>query len=137
MQHFSQLIICLLAQSENAIRNRDKIKQVVYVASAWALFLFSSAIYTICQIQRVSNLNIQDEEDQEDPTLAWIYFAIYTCGVIPMIAIVGNIVQYFVHHRWVTKGGKVTGVLTKVVPRELQRGDFETNEEAERYVTMA
>jgi len=124
-------------QSENAIRNRDKIKEVVYVSSAWAVFLFSSAIYIICQIQRVNNLNIQDEDDVEDPTLAWTYFYIYTCGIIPLIAIVGNLVQYIVHLRWVTKGGKETGALTKVVPNELQHDDFVTHEEAGRYIVMA
>jgi len=124
-------------QSEHAIRNRDKIKEVVYVAVGWAVFLFSSAIYIITQIDRVGKLNIQDEVDIEDVNLAWIYFAIYTCGIIPMIAGVGNVVQWIVHHRWVTKGGKETDVLTKSVPRELQRDDFATAEEAGRYVAMA
>ena len=80
---------------------------------------------------------IDHEEDIEDANLAWMYFAIYTCGIIPMIAGLGNYLQWIVHHRWVTKGGKVTDVLTKSVPRELQRDDFVTAQEAGRYVAMA
>lgn len=108
-------------QSEYAIRNRDKIKQVVIVCVGWIIFSLATASYILYQINIVDNLNIQmAEEDRENFQYALKCFLIYTCGVLPVLAFGANALQWFLYHRWIIRGGKVVEVLTKVVPRVLQ-----------------
>jgi len=128
---------CQCTSSEYAIRNRDKINQVVIVCACWMIFCLSSAIFIAHQIKVVNELNIQAEEDMEDLEWAWNWVLIYTCGITPFVAIGLNSFQWFLHYRWVTKGGKVTEKLTKGVPKVLDREDFSTDAEAGRYVAMA
>ena len=119
-------------QSEYAIRNRDKITQVVIVCVCWMLFCLAGSLYIIYQIREVSLLGIQfeDEEDEESIDEAWMLFWIYFGIVIPAVAGLGNVLQWVLHRRWILKGGQETGVLTKEVPRVL--GLDETD-----YVAMA
>lgn len=83
----------------------------------------------------VEESNLQDDAD--DVGEAWTYFWIYTCGIIPVVSILGNLVQWHFHHRWVISSGNVVDTLTKGVPNKLQTDDFRNEEEAERYVSMA
>lgn len=106
-------------QSAYAIRNRDKINQVVIVCLCWIIICLAGALYMIHQIRVVNELNIQNAEDEESLEMAWLYFWIYTGVVVPVLAFGGNCLQWVLHYRWVVKGGEATGVLTKEVPRVL------------------
>uniref|UniRef100_A0A7S3VBZ3 Uncharacterized protein n=1 Tax=Chaetoceros debilis TaxID=122233 RepID=A0A7S3VBZ3_9STRA len=121
--------------SEYAVRNRDKINQVIIFCLVWTTFLLSSAFFILNQIMVVEESNLQDNAD--DVGEAWTYFWIYTCGIIPVVSIFGNLAQWYLHHRWVTTSGNVVDTLTKGVPNKLQTDDFRNEEEAERYVSMA
>lgn len=86
-------------QSEYAIRNRDKLNQVVFVCFCWIVFCISGALYMIRQMKVVRDLNVQNEEDEESVELAWKYFIIYTCVIVPVIAVFCNWLQWALHRK--------------------------------------
>jgi len=122
-------------QSEYAIRNRDKIHHIIFLCLFWIIFSLSSALYILHQIKIVGEMEVQEEEEDIDE--AWMYFWIYTLGIIPWVSIGGNALQWWLHYRWITRGGVATDTLSKIVPSSLQTDDFTSEEEAKRYVAMA
>lgn len=125
-------------QSEYAIRNRDRINQVICICIFWTIFLLSSSIYLLKQIEVVDNLNIQAEGEVDDIDIAKKYFWIYLLGITPLVAVGGNVFQWIVYYRWITKGGKVVGILKHVIPNILHtKSNVDDEENGGSYVAMA
>lgn len=118
--------------SEFAIRNRDKIHQVIIVCALWFLVSVVIASFILNQISIVDEI---DGKDGENWIMARNSFIVMVCGVIPIISILLNVVRWITYRRWVVKGGEV--VQNPIpVPRILERNDFVDDQEASRYVSM-
>lgn len=100
------------------------------------VFLLVCALYIIHQMDRAENLGIQNEQDVEHVSVAWMYFWVYIWVILPVVAIGLNYLQWTLHFGWVTQGGEVTTHPTKIVPKILQRDDFSSDVEAGKYVAM-
>lgn len=118
--------------SEFAIRNRDKIHQVIIICALWFIVSMVIASFILNQIAIVDEI---DGEGGEDWIMARNSFIIMMCVIIPIVAIMLNVVRWIMYRRWVVKGGKV--VQNPIpVPRILERNDFVDDQEASRYVSM-
>lgn len=126
------LITSLNHESEFAIRNRDKIHQAIIICALWFIVSVVIASFILNQIAIVDEM---DGEGGEDWIMARNSFIIMMCVIIPIVAIMLNVVRWIMYRRWVVKGGKV--VQNPIpVPRILERNDFVDDHEASRYVSM-
>lgn len=106
---------------DGAIRNRNRIRYVIYVCVFWLCFLFFSALYLLLQMYAF-NAAMEEmgagEELIEDSDLALMLFLIMTLVVAPVLALGGNFIKWQLYKHFVTKRASVkTGDLVKVVPK--------------------
>lgn len=102
---------------------------VVMVCLFWIVFCIMGSLLVLKQMTVVSNEQAFGEEYSENLEFAWLSFWIVTCLVVPLFAIGGNFIQWFVYRHWLLKGGSIVTNPSKVPPKRVQPEDLHNDEE--------
>lgn len=118
-------------ESEYAVRSRDKINQVAFLCIFWVIFCFGGALTMIKQMEAVNEEVPAGEDDLEDVDAAWLSFWIIIGIVLPLFAIGGNIIQWFMYRHWILNSGKIVfkSNATKVPPKFVQPEELYADED--------
>mmetsp|Transcript_17101 Transcript_17101/g.20880 ORF Transcript_17101/g.20880 Transcript_17101/m.20880 type:complete len:295 (-) Transcript_17101:150-1034(-) len=114
-------------QSEYAVRNQDKITQVLFVCFVWSTICITGALYILHQMVEVNNRAVAGEEEDVDE--ATLLFWVMILVVIPIISIFGNYVQWTLYKTWVINGGSAVSKPTKVPPKTVTPEELYNDEE--------
>lgn len=118
--------------SEYAIRNRDKIHQVIIICAHWIIFSTVIASYILNQVAVVDEI---DGVGIENWHKARNSFLLMICGVIPIVAVLVNVVRWKLYFQWIVQGGEVT--LEPIQVPIVFGGEFQNVQDASQYVAMA
>ncbi len=100
-------------------KRRDRSFGVLLVSIFWVTFLCLASLYVIHQIKEVD-----DVYNDEDVTKAWVVFWVVIGGIVPLVAIFGNLLRWKIYERWMLHSGSKKKMMREENDEEVKGGSY-------------